>query len=67
VISLIKAFSSKPAPLALVGPDGLFANWISILAKFENAGIIIGGVAFAAITFLLYRWILRMARPSAAR
>jgi len=28
---------------------------------FETAGIIIGGVAFAAIAFVLYRWILRMA------
>jgi putative OPT family oligopeptide transporter len=60
VISLIKAFSSKPAPLALVGPDGFLAKWVPILAKFETAGIIIGGIAFAAIAFLLYRWILRM-------
>jgi hypothetical protein len=27
---------------------------------FELAGRIIGGVAFAVIAFLLYRWILRM-------
>jgi len=60
VISVIKAFSSKRAPLALVGPDGFLARWIPILANFETAGIIIGGIAFAAIAFLLYRWILRM-------
>ena len=48
VISAIVAFSGVAAPLALVGPG------------FETAGIIIGGVAFAAIAFVLYRWILRM-------
>ncbi len=53
VISAIVVFSGKPAPLALVGPE------------FETAGIIIGGVAFAVIAFILYRWILRMA-PRAA-
>src|SRR5437773_9031571 len=67
VISLIKAFSSKPAPLALVGPDGFLVKWISILASFETAAIIIGGLAFALIAFVLYRWILRMARPNEAR
>ena len=49
VISVIKSLSSKPAPLALVGPG------------FETAGIILGGVTFAAMAFILYRWILRMA------
>jgi hypothetical protein len=48
VISAIVVFSGKAAPLSLVGPG------------YETAGIIIGGVAFAAIAFLLYRWILRM-------
>ena len=48
VISAIIVFSSKDAPLALVGPG------------FELAGRIIGGVAFAVTAFLLYRWILRM-------
>jgi putative OPT family oligopeptide transporter len=54
VISVIKSLSSKPAPLALVGPG------------FETAGIILGGVTFAAMAFILYRWILRMAsgRPA---
>src|SRR5437660_2147015 len=49
VISAIVVFSGVSAPLALVG------------AGFETAGRIIGGVAFAAIAVLLYRWILRMA------
>jgi putative OPT family oligopeptide transporter len=48
VISAIVVFSGKGAPLSLVG------------LGYETAGIIIGGVAFAAIAFLLYRWILRM-------
>src|SRR5438045_8813605 len=60
VISLIKAFSSKTAPLALVGPDGFLAKWIPILAKFETAGIIIGGIAFAIIVLVLYGWLLLM-------
>jgi uncharacterized oligopeptide transporter (OPT) family protein len=42
-------FSNPKEPLALVG------------AGFENAGKIVGGLAFTAITFVLYRWILRMA------
>jgi putative OPT family oligopeptide transporter len=58
VISMIKAFSPKAAPLALVGPEGLLAKSIP---NFETAAIIIGGAAFALIGFLLYRWILRMA------
>lgn len=52
VISAIVVFSGKAAPLALVG------------ANFETAGVIIGGIGFAIIAFLLYRWILRMARPA---
>jgi hypothetical protein len=28
---------------------------------FETAGIIIGGLAFVVIGFVLYRWVLRMA------
>lgn len=60
VISLIRAFSSKAAPLALVGPDGVFAKSIPILANFETAGIVIGGVAFAGSAFVLYRWTLGM-------
>ena len=49
VISAIVVFSGAAAPLALVGPG------------FETAGIIIGGLAFAIIAFVLYRWILTMA------
>ena len=55
VISAIVVFSGKGAPLSLVGPS------------YETAGIIVGGIAFAATAFLLYRWILRMgARARAA-
>ena len=61
VISLIRAFSSKLAPLALVGPDGALAKLIPILANFETVGIILGGLAFAALAIGLYRWILRLA------
>src|SRR5262250_880349 len=49
ILSAIVVFSGRAAPLALVGPG------------FETAGIFIGGAAFAAITFILYRWILRLA------
>jgi putative OPT family oligopeptide transporter len=49
VLSAIVVFSGVAAPLALVSPE------------FETAGRIIGGVAFVAIGFLLYRWILGMA------
>jgi putative OPT family oligopeptide transporter len=54
VITAIAAFSGKTAPLALVGPG------------FEHAGLIIGGVAFAVIAFLLYRWILRLGAARSA-
>jgi putative OPT family oligopeptide transporter len=50
VISAIVVFSGKDAPLGLVGPG------------YATAGIVIGGLAFAVIAFLLYRWILQMAR-----
>jgi hypothetical protein len=61
VISAMIVFSGKDAPLALVGPHGALTEWIPILAKFETAAIILGGVAFAAIAIGLYRWILRLA------
>ena len=60
VITLIRALSTKPAPLALVGPDGILTKGVPILANFEAAGIIIGGIVFAGSAFILYRWILRM-------
>jgi mannose/fructose/N-acetylgalactosamine-specific phosphotransferase system component IIC len=50
VISAIVVFSGVSAPLALVGPG------------YETAGKIIGGVAFAVIAIVLYRWILRLGR-----
>lgn len=55
VISAIVVFSGVGAPLALVGPG------------YETAGIIIGGVAFAVIAVVLYRWVLGMARANVAR
>jgi hypothetical protein len=54
IISAIVVFSGVGAPLAVVGPG------------FEHAGIIIGGLAFVAIAFLLYRWILRMGAARSA-
>jgi putative OPT family oligopeptide transporter len=54
VLSAIVVFSGKDAPLGLVGPS------------FEKAAVFIGGLAFAGIGFLLYRWILRMASSRAA-
>jgi hypothetical protein len=54
VISAIVVFSGVAAPLALVS------------AGFETAAIIIGGVAFAATAFVLYRWILGMAARRSA-
>src|SRR5438477_1178880 len=52
VITAIVAFSS--ISLALVGP------------AFETAAIIMGGLAFALIGFLMYRWILRMGNRATA-
>ena len=49
----IVGFSGVQNPLALVGPS------------FETPAIIIGGVAFAVIAFLLYRWVIRMATRKA--
>jgi len=54
VVSAIVVFSGVAAPLALVG------------AGYETAGKIIGGIAFAAIGFLLYRWVLGMASKRSA-
>jgi hypothetical protein len=56
IISAIVVFSGVAAPLALVGEH------------YETIGRIIGGIAFAATAFLLYRWVLGMAsKRSAAR
>jgi len=54
ILSAIVVFSGKAAPLGLVGPG------------FEISGVFIGGLAFALIAFLLYRWILRMATARSA-
>src|SRR2546425_10722821 len=54
VISAIVVFSGVAAPLALVGPG------------FEMAGKIIGGLAFAVIALVLYRWIFRMTAAGSA-
>jgi putative OPT family oligopeptide transporter len=53
VLSALVVFSGVAAPFALGSADG---PWF-----WKPAGIIIGGAAFAAIGFLLYRWILGMA------
>ena len=54
VVSAIVVFSGVAAPLALVGTG------------YETAGKIIGGIAFAAIGFGLYRWVLGMASKRSA-
>ena len=51
IITAIVAFSS--ISLALVGP------------AFETTAIILGGVAFALVGFLMYRWIFRMGNRAA--
>jgi putative OPT family oligopeptide transporter len=50
VFAFVVGFSGNPAPLALVGD------------RFAAASVWIGGVAFALIVGLLYRWISRLAR-----
>ncbi len=54
VISAIVVFSGIAAPLALVG------------AGFGTTAIIVGGLAFVIVTFVLYRWVLGMGARSAA-
>ncbi|WP_394846263.1 oligopeptide transporter, OPT family [Pendulispora brunnea] len=55
IIAALVAFSGKPAPLSLVGPG------------FADAAIWIGGIAFAAVVFVLYRWVAGLANASARR
>jgi len=50
VIAFIVGLSGKAAPLALVGES------------FAGAAQWIGGIAFAAIVFVMYRWVARMAK-----
>ncbi|WP_233590110.1 OPT family oligopeptide transporter [Dyella dinghuensis] len=52
VVAAIVVFSGKATPLALVGDS------------FQNASIWIGGVAFAAVIFAMYRWIARVGQKS---
>jgi len=66
VITVIRALSTKTAPLALVGPDGVLSKGIPVLANFESAALVIGGIVFAGSAFVLYRWILRMAPARSA-
>ncbi len=54
VLSAIVVFSGIGAPLGLVGPG------------FATTAIILGGLAFAIITFVLYRWMLQMSRRASA-
>ncbi|HEX7816342.1 OPT family oligopeptide transporter [Dyella sp.] len=49
IIAAIVAFTGNAAPFALVGDDfAVAAEWI-------------GGIAFAAVMFVLYRWVSRLA------
>lgn len=50
VFAAVIAFSGNAAPIALAGK------------AFETASVSIGGGAFAVVTYLLYRWIARLAR-----
>jgi putative OPT family oligopeptide transporter len=54
ILSAIVVFSGVAAPLALVG------------AGYETAGKIVGGIAFVATGFVLYRWVLRMGSKRSA-
>jgi putative OPT family oligopeptide transporter len=58
VLSAIVVFSGIAAPFSLGSADG---PWF-----WKPAGIIMGGLAFAGIGFLLYRWILRMGAARSA-
>ncbi|GAB3784827.1 OPT family oligopeptide transporter [Dyella agri] len=55
VIAFIVGLSGKAAPLALVGVGfGEAAQWI-------------GGIAFAVIVFVMYRWVARLAQGTSAK
>jgi putative OPT family oligopeptide transporter len=47
----VVVFSGRPEPIALVGRD------------FHTEAMWLGGVTFAAVVLVLYRWIGRLARP----
>ena len=48
MFSALVVFSGKAAPIALVGP------------QFKTASMWLGGTAFAAVIYLLYRWLPRL-------
>ena len=48
VFSALVVFSGRPAPIALVG------------ARFATAAMWLGGAAFAAVIYLLYRWVAKL-------
>jgi putative OPT family oligopeptide transporter len=51
VLAAVVVFSGKDAPLAVVG------------AGFANASVWIGGIAFIAVAYALYRWVNNLAGP----
>jgi putative OPT family oligopeptide transporter len=57
VISAFVVFSGVDTPFALGSAEG---PWF-----WKPAGVIMGGFAFAAVGFLLYRWVLGMASSKA--
>lgn len=50
VMSALVVFTDKPYPIGVVGDS------------FATPAFIIGGIAFAVLVFVLYRWIARLAR-----
>ena len=52
VFAAAVAFTGRPAPIALVGAD------------FAAASMWLGGVAFAAVVFVLYRWVEGLVRSA---
>ncbi len=52
VFSALVVFTGKAAPIGLVGPG------------FANASMWLGGVAFAAVIYVLYRWLPTLVRSA---
>ena len=52
VFAAAVAFTGRPAPIALVGVD------------FATASMWLGGLAFAAVVFVLYRWVESLVRSA---
>ena len=53
IFAAIVGLSGNQGPIVLVGKG------------FETPSIIIGGIVFALTVIVLYRWIIRMAKPAA--